>query len=403
MKQGKHFFTILLWIMLAAIVAYFGYNVFEGLYEPLTTVAAVEYEAGAGYYVTGFVVRDETVIHSDSEVATLTVGEGAHVSAGSTVAVSYLSDATKQRHSRIGELEDQLKQLRYAYQYSSSIYDQAALEAELSDSLRQLSRFLTKRDMNSAGDLVPEIKGLVLRRSSANADEAELEAQITTMEEELEKLRKYEQEDTKSITVSTPGYFSGSVDGYESILTPEKLEKMTVEEFRTLSPDVQTTQAVGKLIHGNDWYFVTVLPSNEIKLVEKGTKAKLTFSRDFYKPIVVRVEYVGNNEGGYRLLILSADRYLQNITLLRQQSAELEFTSYSGLRVPKNAVRTREDGTVGVYVLEGAIARWKSIQILHDIGESYIVELDKESTSNLWPEDEIIISGRNLLDGKVVR
>ena len=101
--------------------------------------------------------------------------------------------------------------------------------------------------------------------------------------------------------------------------------------------------------------------------------------------------------------MLSGDRFLKELTLLRQQAAELEFTSYSGLRVPKKAVRTQEDGAVGVYVLEGAIARWKPIRILHDIGESYIVELDKESTSNLWSGDEIIVSGKNLSDGKVVR
>ena len=31
------------------------------------------------------------------------------------------------------------------------------------------------------------------------------------------------------------------------------------------------------------------------------------------------------------------------------------------------------------------------------------VELDKSSTQNLWPGDEIIVGARNLYDGKVVR
>ena len=33
----------------------------------------------------------------------------------------------------------------------------------------------------------------------------------------------------------------------------------------------------------------------------------------------------------------------------------------------------------------------------------YVVELDKSSTQNLWPGDEIIVGARNLYDGKVVR
>ena len=92
---------------------------------------------------------------------------------------------------------------------------------------------------------------------------------------------------------------------------------------------------------------------------------------------------------------------LQNVTLLRQQSAEIVFASYSGLRVPKSAVRV-ENGQTGVYILEGTLAKWKPITILHDTGESYVVTLDTSSTNNLWPGDELIINAKNLYDGKVV-
>ena len=100
--------------------------------------------------------------------------------------------------------------------------------------------------------------------------------------------------------------------------------------------------------------------------------------------------------------MLSSDTYIQNVTLLRQQSADVVFNTYAGLRVPKEAIRVDEDGSTGVCVLEGAVARWKNVEILHDNGESYVVRLDKSSTANLWPGDEIIISARDLTDGKVV-
>ena len=105
---------------------------------------------------------------------------------------------------------------------------------------------------------------------------------------------------------------------------------------------------------------------------------------------------------GKGLLVLSCTQYIQNVTLLRQQSADVVFNSYQGLRVPKDAVRVEDGGQTGVYVLEGATARWKPITILHDNGESYVVELDKTSTANLWPGDEVIIHAKNLYDGKVV-
>ena len=70
--------------------------------------------------------------------------------------------------------------------------------------------------------------------------------------------------------------------------------------------------------------------------------------------------------------------------------------------MPKSAVRVSEDGQSGVFILEGANAKWKPITILHDNGESYVVELDRSKTGNLWPGDEIILSEKGIYDGKVV-
>ena len=61
-----------------------------------------------------------------------------------------------------------------------------------------------------------------------------------------------------------------------------------------------------------------------------------------------------------------------------------------------------EDGRVGVYILESAAYKWKTVEILYDNGESYIVRLDKSSTQNLWPGDDIIVDDKDAYDGKVV-
>ena len=99
MKQGRQYTKLILWILLAAIAVYFGYSVISSLYEPLTTVTAVEYEAGAGYYTTGFVVRDETVIQSSYDITVLSAAEGEHVSAGASIATGYLTDGAQQRQN----------------------------------------------------------------------------------------------------------------------------------------------------------------------------------------------------------------------------------------------------------------------------------------------------------------
>ncbi len=401
MKQGKSYFTVILWILLAAIAAYFGYNVVSSLYAPLMTATVTPYEAGAGYYASGFVVREEELLYSQYGTTVLNCAEGAHVAANDTVATGYRSEDAKTRQTRIDELSGQIEQLQYAWSAVSSVYDQAALDADIAGDLAQLSRYLALRDMNSVSDLSPELKGLILRRTGSDSDSGSLQARISTLQAELETLEAQSAGDTSAILAGKAGTFSAAVDGYESVLTPERLIEMTVAEFESVQPDETDANAIGRLVTSATWYYACVVPASELSGVEEGDRATLTFARDYYQPVTMRVARLGGNEAGSRLLVLSSDRALQNVTLLRQQSAEIVFTSYSGLRVPKSAVRV-ENGQTGVYILEGTLAKWKPITILHDTGESYVVTLDTSSTNNLWPGDELIINAKNLYDGKVV-
>lgn len=401
MKQGKSYFTVILWILLAAIAAYFGYNVVSSLYAPLMTATVTPYEAGAGYYASGFVVREEELLYSQYGTTVLNCAEGAHVAANDTVATGYRSEDAKTRQTRIDELSGQIEQLQYAWSAVSSVYDQAALDADIAGDLAQLSRYLALRDMNSVSDLSPELKGLILRRTGSDSDSGSLQARISTLQAELETLEAQSAGDTSAILAGKAGTFSAAVDGYESVLTPERLMEMTVAEFESVQPDETDANAIGRLVTSATWYYACVVPASELSVVEEGNRATLTFARDYYQPVTMRVARLGGNEAGSRLLVLSSDRALQNVTLLRQQSAEIVFTSYSGLRVPKSAVRV-ENGQTGVYILEGTLAKWKPITILHDTGESYVVTLDTSSTNNLWPGDELIINAKNLYDGKVV-
>ena len=402
MKQGKHYTTVILWILLIAIAAYFGYSVVTSIHQPLTTAAVMEYEAGSGYYAAGFVVRDETVIESEYGITVLTAKEGARVAAGEPVATGYLTGDAQDRQSRITELTSQLEQLNYAYRSSSSIADQAALDSEIVSDLTAFSRYVSRRDMNSIADLSPELKGLVLRRSSDESATTVIAAQITATQNELESLRSEAEQDTRTVAAPSAGYFSGTVDGYESVLTPKRLDSLSVQDYNTLEPEAIPEHTAGKLISGNTWYYVTAVPSGELGELAKGDRVKVTFARDFYDEIEMTVSRISENQAGFRLLVLSCDRYMHNVTLLRQQSADIVFVSHAGLRVPKSAVHVDKNSQPGVYVFEGATAVWKPIQILHDNGESYVVELDRTSTSNLWPGDEVIVGAKNLYDGKVV-
>ena len=103
------------------------------------------------------------------------------------------------------------------------------------------------------------------------------------------------------------------------------------------------------------------------------------------------------------MLALSCSDHMEQAARLRTQQADIVLRSYSGIRVPKQALYYVNDtGETGVYVLEGAVARWKPVEILYEAQEYYLVREDRSSTSKLWAGDEVILTGQELTDGKVV-
>ncbi len=402
MKQGKIYNKLIMALLLIAILCYMGYAVLQALREPMTTVQAIEYGAGAGCHSTGYVVRDETVLTSPYAITVLNRREGEKVGAGQTVATGYLTADAQDRQTQIEALSAQLQQLQYAYSYDLDLSDTASLDNEITTELAACAQYVARCDLASVSDMSPKLKGLLLRRSTDEQDLIDIHSQMENLRAQMEQLRADAGADTMVITAPVSGYFSGTADGLESVLTPARLSSLTVSELDRIAADTVSADACGRLIRSSAWYFVCAVDSSYLSDVENGDTVSVSFSNDFYATIDMRISRIGEEEDGQRLLVLGSSDYIQDVTLLREQTADIVFTSYTGLRVPKAALRMDDENQPGVFILESATEKWKPVTILYDNGESYVVALDKSSTNNLWPGDEIIVDGEDLYDGKVV-
>ncbi len=402
MKQGKVYNKVIVALVIAVIVCYAAYAVFSAVHVPLTTVQAAEYEAGNGCRVTGFVVRQEALLTSPHAITVLERAEGEKVGVGQTVATGYLTADAQARQNEIQSLTAQLEQLEYANSFSDDPADTAALDEQILVKLASYVQLTAKRDMASVSEMSAELKGLILRRSTGSADLGAIRAQAEAIEERLAELQTVAGSDTSRIQAPISGYFSGGADGYESVLTPARLTDLTAAQLEALEPVALPEGACGRLIADATWYFAAVVPAAQTEALWEGAQVTVDFTGDFYATLTMTVTRLGENEAGQRLIVLSSSDYIQSVTLLRRQTVDILFNVYAGLRVPKDALRVDEQGRAGVFVLESATSKWKPVKILYDNGESYVVELDKSSTDNLWPGDVIIVEARNLYDGKVV-
>lgn len=402
-KQGGIYLKVVFGILGFFIVAMLLLRLIQPKAGNLETETAVIYEVGDGITTSGFVVRDETVITQSNSLMTLQRKEGEWVGKGQAVAAAYTSEDARTRQLQLQSLTAELEQLEYAYTYATANADMATLETNIQQQLVQTAVCVAQRNLSTVGDSTEKLKTYILRRYTGEDDSDALLSRITELRSQIEALGTGNVAGSTVIAAPEAGYFSSNVDGLESVLTPDSLENMDVAAFQALqNQNASSTGALGKVITSNTWYYVTVVETQQLAGCDVGDSVTVRFAYQLSRDMTMQISRIGADEDGKSLLVLTANTNVSDAAAMRQQSADVVFRTYRGLRVPKQGLYTDEDGNAGVYIVEGASAAWKKVEIIHDNGDSYIVTLDKSATSNLWPGDEIILTTDEIYDGKVV-
>lgn len=390
-KQGKFYLTLIS-ILLAALLAVYvlcSFLLRGGADYRLK--AAVYCEVGDGITVSGFAVRSEKLLSCSAPYVSYEAQEGARVSAGQTVATGYESSGQLALRTELSALQAQQAQLFSALKGEST-------QTAVSDVLLRLSEQTARQNFIAMRTCAGELAPLVLAQSLQEGDAARITARLSNLETEIEAKRDNLAQGT-AVKVANAGYFSRQTDGLEDMLTPEVLQTLTLRELHALKRDPSPENAVGRLIFGQCWYFVTEIPA--ARAADCGERLTVRFSSGALRELNMEVTRIGAQEDGQCLLVLSCNEQLQNVTALRELKAELRFQSYQGLRVPKDAIYYN-GSEAGVYILEGACARWKKANILYDCGNDLLVEWDGSDTDNLWPNDLLILTEKEIKNGSVI-
>ena len=402
--RGDKFMKAVVITLCCVVAAYLVFSVTNFSGDTFTTYKAVLYEVGDGITTPGFVVRSDLPVTVDTQdIVVLTRGEGEKVGKGQALAATFRDEAARSRQSQIDRLEEELAQMEYAYSFSASDLESATLDTDILRLMNQVAVHTARRDFSFADGSAEQLKPYILRRYITGTDSQALRERIDGVKSQLNDLYAQARAESGSILAPASGYFSGAVDGYEEELTPAFLETATVSELAQYEGlGKKSTDALCKLVTSPKWYFAAIVPSVNVAELRAGSRIDVNFAYDFYQTVRMKVERISPAENGNCILVLSSESYISEAVSTRTQTADLIFADKSGLRVPKSAIYADEQNRSGVYVLVGAEARWKFVEVLYDNGESYIVKLDQSSTSNLWPEDEIILTTGEIFNGKVM-
>ncbi len=399
-KQGDFYLKLISVLLAVVLVTYALCSWLIDAERSYTQETVLYCEVGDGLTVSGFVVRDEAVLVSSTPILVPELTEGARLAGGQRVATGYESADAKVERETLLTLQQERQQLS---QLLGGAGAAALPESAVTQQLVQYLRADAQSDAAACRTLAAVLKPMVLRNSLSAGDTAAVTARIDEIDREIAALTAQNAAVATAISVNESGYFSAVADGYEALLTPDFLSTMNCVDFASLQGEqVRPPQAAfGKLIRGQCWYFVTTLPPDRAAGCKQGDRLTVSFAGQALQELSMTVLRIGAQENGACLLVLSCDRMLQSVTALRWQSADLIFASYEGLRVPKTALYHTQDGD-GVYIAEGARARWKTVEVLYEYGDCFLVVWDKTDTDSLWPKDELLLTSEEIKDGMVL-
>jgi putative membrane fusion protein len=196
------------------------------------------------------------------------------------------------------------------------------------------------------------------------------------------------------------------MDGYETLLTPDLLEAMSpsdVAELANLTP-LSNGDYLGKLITGTTWYYVVTVPGEYADSFTKDSTASVYFD-SLSETLDMTVDQVSEVQEDQAVVVFRSTKSMSDVTDLRQETCQVIFHSYTGLRIPKEALRVYE-GETGVFIRSGYTARFRPVEIVAEDEDNYLVKANptnEEDTRVLRAGDEIILASDELYNGKVVR
>lgn len=405
--KNKRFAIIAAFVVFAAIVTYMV------LTPSISTQTAVSGKMEDSSKHRAIVIRNESIVRSDAgEASTMMdgvlqthVSDGEYVKRFKNVATVYKSDDsadTEQIGKKLANVTDRINQITSSESFQDIFDgDDAKIDAKMKSYVKELISSINLKSAREASDIKTKMDIANDKRAEASMGRSKLISELAKLNEQKEQYEKSLANLKTELYSSLSGIFSSSMDGYEEILTANSITNMTVSDFDSVFKEEKRPITGCKIIDNYEWYTAIETDSKRAENFSEGEIVYLRFdtiSKDFEGIIT----HISKKKNGKNIITVTSSNYDVDITPLRKTEITLIKNIYSGLKIPSEAIKT-VDGKEGVYAVKGKILRFIETEILYNDGKNAIVKEDNLLSGGLLLYDEVVVSGRNIYDGKSVK
>lgn len=405
-QTTKRILIALLSLLLIIYVGVQGYLIFSASLETITANKEIAYDT---LKTTGVVYRSESVIRQQTDgYVFYTVQDGNRVSKKGDIAHVYPSVEDALRQQELDLLDQEIASLTSINaQGSSNRASLNSINQQINQTWLAISRSAQMASYGEINGLHSKLLTLLNKKQLTIGKEENFDARLAELKARRTALAASFKRATATVVSPVAGYFVGSADGFETLLTTEGVESLTVsdvEQALTLQPTVDETHFVGKIVGDYEWYLTCVLPLENVVTLKKGLQLEVCMPFVQSAPLSMTVVSLNKAADDRVAVVLQCTQMSGVLSTVRHEQIEIRLTQYEGIVVPDEAIFFNEQQEAGVYIQDGNILRFRRIQVLHhNETERYSVCAIKDDKTYVQLYDRIVTEGEDLYDGKLVR
>ena len=395
-------------IMSAFFIFYAGYQAWRFFYNPYQTEIATEYSVSESLHVNGIAVRSETLIESEytSGSVSYVYEDAQRVLKNRTVAYTHASADTVDKMIRLAELEKEISLLQEASRGNSQLYGTMEfINTQIGSAVAEYAEALDGKNLSALSAAKESLLLAINKKTVITGDDNKFEDRIAILNAECSELKEEIGADSAETVLSPKtGYFISEVDGFENIINKENMLEMTAAQLEeVINTQVVTVEpSVGKIADNYKWYYVISVSEEEAKSFYEGRSVEVNFD-GVNSSVKCKVDSVLKDDTSENTIVfLLCEKFTSELASLRQVSADVVFSTISGLRVSQSAIRFDNEQNMGVFILDRGEVKFRKIEVSYE-GNGYVVaKWYKGETGNLQLYDEVFTAGSDLYVGKVI-
>lgn len=360
------------------------------------TETAVIYSSAEKITFQGVYIRNESVIeHNVNGVLSYPCSDGSKIANGSIVAYVYENENDIFVNHRIEKLKEEVELLESAQNPGTTEVTTPAFISKLIDQQYQtIAVLIAENDLQTLAEERKKLQTLMGIYQIVINEEIDFNDAIDNINTEIRELEQRQKEPIDIITADSTGYFISNIDGYESKLSPETIDTLTVDQIKDIisnSTKDSGKNAVGKMVDGYEWKMVGIVDAEQTHF-KIGSNVTVKFASTPDTVTAVIEDIIESDNPKESIIILNCDKLTYSLVQRRVERVEIILNDHEGIKVPRKAIRFNKDNDKGVYVVLGQRIMFKKIDPIFECDE-YILSKITSDSDYISMYDDIICEG----------